>query len=129
MRYVQLVLTDVQTGMLASSVKNAMLVSDNDQERAQLAALADFMYAVDASPDAFPVTQPEMRRSLKKRLARAKGPAQPPRKNKRKRTQERKRKFQMRTRAERRASVAVYNTAFEAAQRERAESLGIVLPG
>lgn len=138
MQYVQLVLTDSQVTLLAGASQNAMLDADNEQEKAQLAALTDFLYAVEANPAAFPVKTQEMARSIKKSVARIKGPAQPET-NKRKRTQERKQSFQKRTRAEKKEVVALFNAAREAAerareieeaqeQRARYESLGIVLP-
>jgi hypothetical protein len=137
-RYVQLILTTSQVGLLAVAAGNARLASDNEIEQGQLGALMDFLYYVDAQPEGFPVTDSGMRRSINKRIARVKGPAQPT-PNKRKRAQLRSQGAQKRTRAQKRVEAAVFNQAREAAleaqaieagleARARAESLGIVLP-
>ena len=138
MHYVQLTLTDSQVGLLAGAAKNAALDSENEQEREQLFALVDFLYAVEANPTAFPVRDPRMARSIKKRMARLKGPTQP-KPNKRKRAQLRSQSGQKRNRAQRKALVAAFNEAvavveaareIEQAQadRTRAEAAGIILP-
>lgn len=136
MRYVQLVLTDSQAGLVATAAKNASLDAEG-VEQEQLVALADFFTAVETNPDGFPVTEP-MRSAIRKRLSRTRGPAQP-KPNKRKRAQLRSQGHQKRTRAEKREAARLYNEAFQAAQaaleieqaqadRARAESLGIILP-
>lgn len=138
MRYVQLVLTESQVSLLARAAGNAMLDSDEETERGQLAALADFLYAVEANPDGFPVTSPTMRRALKKRISRLKGPAQK-KPNKRKRAQLRSQGAQKRTRAQKREEALLFNQAREAAEealrieqaeewKSRADAVGIVLP-
>lgn len=138
MQYVQLVLTDSQVGLVANAVRNAMLDTEQELEREQLAILADFFYAVEANPERFPVTEPKMRRSIKKRVARVKGPSQP-KPNKRKRAQLRSQGAQKRTRAQKREIARVFNEAREAAEealrieaaeawRTRASESGIVLP-
>lgn len=138
MHYVGLTLTDFQVGMLAGAAKNAALDSENDQEREQLFALVDFLYAVEANPIAFPVRDKRMARAIKKRVSRMAGPSQP-KPNKRKRAQLRSQSGQKRNRAERKALVAAFNEAFAAAEaareieqaqadRARAESVGIILP-
>lgn len=138
MHYVQLVLTESQVSLLAGAAKNAMLDSENDQEREQLAGLVDFLYAVEANPTAFPIRTPEMARSIRKRMSRLKGPSQP-KPNKRKRAQLRSQSGQKRDRAARREAARIYNEALAAAQaaaeieqaqadRARAEAMGIVLP-
>jgi hypothetical protein len=139
MQYVQLVLTESQVSLLAGATGNAMLDSDNEVEKSQLAALADFLYAVEARPESFPVTDPGMARVIKKSVARTKGPAQPKR-SPRKRAQLRAQGAQKRTRAEKRAQANLFNEAREAAlaaraieqaqeDRARLEALGIILPG
>lgn len=136
MRYIQVVLTDSQAGLVATAAMNASFDAEG-VEKQQLAALADFFTAVEANPDAFPVTEP-MRSSIRKRLSRTRGPAQP-KPNKRKRAQLRSQGGQKRSRAEKRELARIQREAFQAAQaaleietaqadRERAEALGIVLP-
>lgn len=132
MRYVQLVLTDSQVGLLAAAAGNARLASEDGTEQAQLGALMDFLYAVEAHPDLFPITDTGMRRSIKKRIARTKGPAQP-KPNPRKRAQLQAQGGQKRTRAMKRIEAAKYNAErqaqMEALVKERAKGLGILLPG
>lgn len=138
MQYVQLVLTDSQVGLVANAVRNAMLDTEQELEREQLAMLADFFYAVEANPAGFPVRTPEMVRSIKKRISRLKGPSQP-RPNKRKRAQLRSQGAQKRTRAQKREAARLFNEARAAAEealrieaaeawRTRASESGIVLP-
>jgi signal transduction histidine kinase len=141
MRYVQVVLTDSQVGLLSQAVANALVDVNvvDGVEREQLGQLADFLYAVEANPAGFPVKSPDMARALKKRVARLKGPAQPARPNARKRTQARKIGFSKRTRVEKRIQASLYNAAREAAQaeliveqereeRERIAATGLILP-
>ena len=135
MRYVQIVLTDTHVDLLAGASKNAMLDTDNEQEKAQLAALTDFLYGVQANPDAFPITEPHMRAAIKKRISRLKGPPQT-KPNKRKRAQLRSQGSQKRTRAQRREEAALQREQFaqflrEEQERELAAERGdvqIVLP-
>jgi hypothetical protein len=132
MQYVQLVLTDVQAGLLAKAAGNARLATEDEVEQGQFGALMDFLYAVEAQPARFPVTMPGMRRAIKKRIARTKGPAQP-KPNKRKRAQLRAQGGQKRTRAQKRAEALAYNAEreaqMEAVVKEKAKGLGIILPG
>ena len=143
MRYVQLVLTESQVSLIAGAVGNARLEAEG-VEREQLGQLTDFFYAIEASPERFPVRSKDMARALKKRVARMKGPAQPPRPNARKRMQARKESFQKRTAMEKRIQVSLFNslrlenmnTALMNAaevqareERERIAATGLILPG
>lgn len=116
MHYVQLVLTESQAALTARALSNSVVDNDDPTEREQLTQLADFFYAVEANPAAFPVKTPAMTRAIKKRVSRMKGAPTSRKPNVRKRTQERKQGFQKRTRWERREEVAAHNSAFEAAQ-------------
>lgn len=127
----QLTLTDSQVSLLAGATSNAMIESEDDVEREQLAGLTDFLYAVEANPSAFPVKSPAMARAVKKRIARLKGPAQPKRPNPRKRRQLRAQSAQQRTRVQKRIEAEQWNVqraAMEAAL-ERAKTEREVLEG
>lgn len=132
MRFVQLVLTDTQVGLLKGATQNAVTDAGGEQEATQLASLVFFLDAVETNPDAFPVTAPGMRRAIRKSISRAKGPAQT-KPNKRKRAQLRAQGGQKRTRAQKRAEALAYNAEREAQMetlvKEKAKGLGILLPG
>jgi hypothetical protein len=131
MRFVQVVLTDTQVGLLKGATQNAITDAGNEQEATQLASLVYFLEAVEVNPDAFPVTGTALRRTIRKSIARAKGPAQP-RPNKRKRAQLRAQGSQKRTRAQKRIEALAYNAEREAQMetvvKEKAKGLGILLP-
>lgn len=122
MRYVQLVLTESQAALTARALSNSVVDNDDPTEREQLTALADFFYAVEANPAAFPVKTVAMTRAIKKRVARMKGTPPASKTNVRKHTQERKQGFQKRTRAERRAAIAAYNATYDEDMRALAQA-------
>lgn len=70
MRYVQIVLTDSQAGLLAVGLPYLAPLNDNEIEREQIEALGQFFQAVAANPTAFPVKTKTMARSIKKRAKR-----------------------------------------------------------
>ena len=131
MQYVQVVITDDHAGLLWQALGNAIADAADPAEHDQIRQLADFFMVVQGRPDAFPVTDPGMRRSIKKRMSRLKGPAQP-KPNKRKRAQLRAQGGQKRTRDQKREAAELYNLDREAvlaqAEAERIAALGIVLP-
>lgn len=135
MRYVQLVLTESQVALAARAFAYCVTANDDDEEKGQLGQLADFFYAVEANPAAFPVKSPEMARAIKKRMSRIRGAAQPALKAKKVSQGKQKR-----TRAQKREEALAYNEALQAelearaieeaqAERERIAASGIILPG
>lgn len=68
MRYVELVLTDVQAGMVGSAL--SAIESDDKQVTGQIGQLADFFLTVGNNPAAFPVRSKKMARSIKTRIRR-----------------------------------------------------------